>query len=97
MEKQQVIPAEDCCIHYNIEFSFIRSLEQHGLLSIANINEKAFIASDDLGNLEKFIQLHYQLEVNLEGIEVINHLLDRISSMQQAVKELKNKLSVYER
>jgi hypothetical protein len=42
--------------------------------------------------LEKFVRLHYDLDINLEGIETINYLLERIEEMQKEIVNLRNKL-----
>ena len=47
-------------------------------------------------NLEKFIRLYYELDINLEGIETITHLLQRINSLQDEIIILKNRLRLYE-
>ncbi|MCW3117076.1 MAG: hypothetical protein JWM28_1158 [Chitinophagaceae bacterium] len=93
MEKNEIIPAEECCTYYNIEFSFIQSLDEHGLISVDKVDEKIYIHHDELPNLEKYMHLHYDLNINLEGLEAINHLLERIRSMQHQVISLQNKLS----
>jgi len=97
MEKENIIPARECCIHYNIEYSFIEELEQHGLISITTVDEQAYLSSEQLSSLEKYIQFHYHLDVNMEGLEVISHLLERIGNMHKEVLQLQNRLSVYER
>jgi len=97
MEKENIIPARECCVHYNIEFSFIEALEQHGLISITTVDEQAYLSSEELGSLEKYIQFHYNLDVNMEGLEVISHLLERINNMHRETLQLKNRLSVYEK
>jgi hypothetical protein len=42
------------------------------------------------------MRLHYDLDINLEGIEAITCLLDRVRSMQEEIRELRNRLGVYE-
>jgi hypothetical protein len=45
--------------------------------------------------LEKCIHL-YELDINLEGIETIRYLLNRLTDMQEKMLELKNRLALYE-
>ena len=91
MEQEELIPAKDFCIHHNIEYSFISSLENSGLISVRSIQRSVFIPADEMHKLEKFVRLHYDLDINIEGIETINYLLERIESMQQEILKLKNK------
>jgi len=92
MEHEELIPAHDFCVHHNIEFSFISSLQESGLIRITSAQSTTFIRADDLYKLEKFTRLHYDLDINIEGIETINHLLEKIENLQGELKNLKNKL-----
>ncbi|MDQ6758116.1 MAG: chaperone modulator CbpM [Bacteroidota bacterium] len=93
---EHLIPADEFCTHYKVEYSFINSLQQHGLIEITTIDETSFIDEEHLHNLEKLIRLHYDLDINLEGIEAITYLLNRVKNMQNEIVELRNKLSLYE-
>ncbi len=92
MEQEDLIPAEDFCLHHHIEYSFISSLENSGLISITSVKHSSFIHSDDVNKLEKFVRLHYDLDINIEGIETINHLLDKMEEMQREIVKLRNKI-----
>ena len=96
MEAQQWIPANEFCASHNIEISFIRSLQETGLVEITIIEDAGFIPASQLQQLEKIIRLHFDLDINLEGIETVTHLLEHIKSLQDEVISLKNKLRRYE-
>ncbi len=96
MQTENLITVEECCINYNIEISFIYSLQQTGLVEITRIEEIEFIDVQQLQQLEKFMRFYYELGINLEGIETINHLLERINNMQDEIIRLKNRLRLYE-
>jgi hypothetical protein len=90
MEKDELILAEDFCIYHNIEYSFISSLEDSGLISITSVEQSTYIPAEELQKLEKFVRLHYDLDINIAGIETINHLLERIEEMQREILQLKS-------
>jgi len=92
MEQENLIPAEEFCIHHNIEYEFINSLEDSGLISITSVQHSSFIDLDEVRKLEKFVHLHYDLDINIEGIETINYLLDKMEDMQREIVKLKNKM-----
>jgi len=46
--------------------------------------------------LEKFVRFYYELDINLEGIETISHLLERVNALQDELTMLKNRLGIYE-
>jgi hypothetical protein len=96
METEYLIAIDEFCASHNIEISFVSSLHQSGLIEIITIKESPFIEADQLQQLEKFVRLYYELDINLEGIETINYLLQRIGSMHDEITTLRNKLRIYE-
>ena len=96
MASEQMIPVVDLCTHHHIDISFIQSLHRYGLIEITTIEQVLYVNSDQLGQLEQYIRLHYDLDINLEGIEAITYLLQRIEHMQQEIRSLQNKLHLYE-
>jgi len=97
MQTENLIAVNEFCINQNIEISFISSLQQTGLIEFTTIEETIYIDSDQLRQLEKIARLYYELDINIEGIETIHHLLQRIDSMQEEIIALRNKLRLYER
>jgi hypothetical protein len=96
METEYLIAVDEFCSIHKIEISFVSSLSQSGLIELKKVNDAEFIESDKLSLLEKYVRLYYELDINLEGIETINYMLERIDSMQEEIKKLKNRLRVYE-
>ena len=96
MQKKYLIALEEFCVNHDIEVSFISSLQQSGLIEIITIKETEFIDKCQLKQLEKIVRFYYDLEINLEGIDAITHLLHRISTMKDEITELKNRLRLYE-
>jgi chaperone modulatory protein CbpM len=93
---ENLIAITEFCNQHQIEISFISALQEYGLIQITTIEQLAYIPVNDLRRLEKMITLHYELEINIEGIETIAHLLDRMDLMQQEILLLKNRLRAYE-
>ena len=96
MQGENLIPANEFCLHHNIEVSFINSLREYGLVECTIIDNAPFVAATQLKELEKFIRLYYELDINLEGIDAIIHLLKKLENMQNEMAILKNKLRLYE-
>jgi len=96
MEKETLILAAEFCAHHKIEISFIHSLKESGLIDYTIVEEDVFIPQNQLIQLEKLKHLHYDLEINLQGLETITHLLEQMQLMQQEITNLQNRLSFYE-
>ena len=96
MATGNLIATTDFCVYYNIEYTFINSLQEAGLVQIKTVNETTYIQETELQKLERMIHLHHDLEINVAGIEAITHLLDRVEQMQENMRGLKNRLRLYE-
>ena len=96
MNKGNIIPANEFCASHNIEISFINSLQDAGLIEITTIKETEYIYESQLNELEKIVRLYYELDINLEGIETVIHLLQRINGLQDEITLLRNRLRLYE-
>ena len=96
MQTQNLIAINEFCINHNIDISFINSLQLTGLIEVTTQHETVFIDAGQLQQLEKYISFYYELDINLEGIETITYLLQRINVMQDEIMALKNKLRLYE-
>jgi hypothetical protein len=91
-----MIPADEFCASHNIEITFINSLQEAGLIEVTTIRETEYIHKNQLNELEKIVRLYYEMDINLEGIETVIHLLQRINVMQDEITLLKNRLRLYE-
>jgi hypothetical protein len=96
MVGKKLISTDEFCVHHNIEFSFIRNLCDFGLLETVTVEKTEFIKEDQLEKLERMLRLHRELDINVEGIDTIDHLLDRMQSLQMEVINLQNRLRLYE-
>lgn len=96
MQAENLIPATKICIHHNIEVSFIHLLQEYGLIEVTSTEENVFITEGQLSELEKLIRLHFDLHINLEGLDAVMHLLGRINALEHELSTVKNRLRQYE-
>jgi hypothetical protein len=96
MKTEYLIAVDDFCVNHNIEISFISALHQSGLIEIISKKEKIYLESTQLQQVEKFIRFYYEFDINLEGIETITHLLQRLNNQQEEITTLRNRLRLYE-
>ena len=75
------ISREELVKIYNIEITFFDSLEEAGLLNTVTENEVKYLLYDELELFERFANWHYDLDVNLPGVEVIHHLLQKMEKL----------------
>jgi len=96
MSTINLVLIDDFCTHHQIEFSFINALNENGLIEIISIDQLDYIAIEHLPVLEKWSRMYFELGINVEGIETIHHLLERIGDLQQEVTVLRNRLGQFE-
>lgn len=87
------ISREELVKIYKIEVTFFDELVNSGLLNIQTENEIRYLMYEDLPNFERFTNWHYDLEINLPGLEVIHEMLQKMNDLKQKNRELMNKLS----
>jgi hypothetical protein len=95
MPDENLIPASELCLRHNIGIEFIYSLQEYGLIEITSVEEAIFISGEQLDAVEKMIRLRYDLDVNMEGIDVILHLLKKLEAAEDDITRLKNQLRFY--
>lgn len=82
------ISREELVKIYNIEITFFDSLEEAGLLKTVTENEVKYLLYDELELFERFANWHYDLDVNLPGMEVIHHLLQKMERLTEENRRL---------
>ena len=96
MENDQLVEIELLCAHYSIEPSFMDTLCEYGLLEMMTVDEHRYVEKERIRDLERMIHLHYELEINMEGIDTISHLLDRVQDLHKELNLLRNRLRFFE-
>lgn len=96
METKNLISIQQFCSQYEIPVTFINALHEYELIEIIATENKNYLKEAQIDKIEKMIRLHYDLEINFEGINVIENLLDRIENLQSQITTLKNRLKFYE-
>ncbi len=82
------ISREELVRIYQIEIHFFDELEENGLLKTESENNIKYLQYEQLPVFEKFMNWHYDLDVNMPGLEVIHHLLSKIEKLQEENRKL---------
>jgi hypothetical protein len=97
MKQEDLISVVEFCRIYSVETAFVRALQEAELIDIVAVSDDLYIRYDQLPLLERLTRFHYDLDINLEGIEVISRLLRRIDDMHGEIIALRNKVRRFER
>lgn len=97
MGREDLISANEFCSHYHVSQTFIVDLQLAGLVELELIEGEAFLHLDCIREAERLMRLHTELEINMEGLNAVAHLLKKIDDMERELRELKGRLRAYER
>jgi MerR HTH family regulatory protein len=96
MNTEKFISLNTLSSHYQVDISFFNTLVEMGLIEVEVLDQSFYIQQDKITVIEKIIRLHHELEVNVEGIDVVFNLLARIQDLQNELMITKNRLRLYE-
>ena len=93
--ENNLISIEDVCVHHQVQINFIQSLEEFGLIHTTVIKKSIWLDLDELSKLEKYLRLSHDLDINVEGLHAVAHLLTQLNDMQKEILSLRNELNYY--
>jgi chaperone modulatory protein CbpM len=96
MNIENFIPLNQLSTHYQVEVSFFNNLNEMGLIEIQTIEQVEYIQEDKIQDIEKMVRMHHELDVNIEGIDVVFNLLQKIHDLQEELMNAKRQLRRYE-
>ncbi|MDI1255482.1 MAG: chaperone modulator CbpM [Flavobacterium sp.] len=97
MNNENLIMIDLFCVYHGIEVAFITALQDYNLIEIIVIEEKQYFPIHALSSVEKMIRLYHELNINLEGIDVIMSLLNKIDSLQNQLLLAQNRIIFFEK
>lgn len=88
----ELIIIKEYCVRNQVDPEFIIQLESEGLIQINIIEDERYIHVSQLTLLDRYIRWHYDLSINIEGIDVIQNLLYKIDDMQKEILRLRERV-----
>jgi len=85
----ELIIITDYISNSGIEPRFIILLEDEGLISTRWVEGQQYLYVSQLGDIEKYARWYYDLAINIEGIDTIRHLLNRMQQMHNELLRLR--------
>lgn len=93
----ELIIVSEYCHKCDIEPSFIDLLQEEGLIEIHTEGGEHYLLVSQLPEVERYSRMYYDLSINMEGIDAIHHLLERMENMRREINLLRSQLHVYKR
>lgn len=86
------IPVTHLCTHYQTDTHFFEMLQDYGLITLIQVEQTPSIEVDRIKEVERWIHLHYDLNINMEGLDAIAHLLHRMEHLQSELSRAQSRL-----
>jgi len=96
MKTTKYISIQQFITYYKVPESFISSLFEYELIEVITLENENYINISQIKDIEKLIRLHYDLNINLEGIDAIRNLINKVALLEKEIIDLNNKLNLYE-
>ncbi len=91
MDANSLIALDAFCTHEGIELTFVHALQDRGLVELTIIESRHFLAPTILPRVERLARMYYDLDINLEGLEAISHLLERMELLQEELRRSRSR------
>ena len=96
MDTEKYIPVLHLCDLYQIEISFFKELNEVGLIEMVSKQNSRYVQEDKLYKVERISRIHRELNINIEGIDVVLNLLEKVDKLQNEVYSMQSRLRLYE-
>ena len=93
--QNDLIIITDYCDKCHIDPSFIDILEDWDLIATQMSDGRRCLSFSQLPDVERYSRMYYDLDINMEGIDVIHHLLQRMDGMQREIDRLRGRLRFF--
>lgn len=96
MRTENFILVDHYCKHTHTPVDFIYALQEYDLIEIKKIESDVYVESHYILEIERIGRLQNELGINLEGIDALNNLMQKLNSLENELKLVKNRLKIYE-
>lgn len=96
MEREEYILVSHYCEQTSTPIDFIDSLCEYGFIEIQVYENQQYVAPHSIVEIERVNRLYHELGINLEGIDALNHLLDKVNRLERELKIVRERLGIYE-
>lgn len=93
--QNELIIVSEYCTKCHIEPSFLDRLQEGGLIDIQTEDGERYLLYSQLPDVERYSRMYYDLSINMEGIDAIHHLLQRMDEMHREIRSLRSRLRLF--
>lgn len=95
MATKKMIAVKEFCSWHDISIDFMRELQRNDIIELVMVKRTGYIEEKSLHLAEKAVRLYTDLQINIEGIHTIFHLLSSLEKKEAEIASLRNQLAFY--
>ena len=95
MLNNEFVQAELFCNTYSINFALVESWQKMGLVHLIELENKQHIPLDQIQKLEQLLRLHLDLDIQLQDVDIVYNLIEKLKTLQSENLMLKQQLNLY--
>ena len=95
MPVTKLIALKTFCLQHDIPADFILELHQHEIIQLVVEKRNRFIPIKQLQELERIVRIYRDLQLDINGIQTVLHLVNRLEEKDAEIMSLRNQLSFY--
>ena len=96
MDTEKYIPVLHLCDLYQLGVFFFKELNEEGLIELISRQNSMYLHEEKLYKVERIIRIHRELNVNIQGIDVVLNLLEKVDALQNEMNSIQSRLRLYE-
>ena len=96
MDSENYIQIELYCKQTETPLKFIDDLLEFDMIEVQRIEDKIYVQPHYIVEIERVYRLREDLGINMEGIDTLNHMLQKMNRLEREVKLLRDRLTIYE-
>ena len=96
MEREEFILVSHYCEQTSTPLDFIDTLCDYGFIEVQLFENETYVAPTTIVEIERVNRLHHELGINLEGIDALNHMIEKVIRLERELKGLRERLGIYE-
>ena len=93
---KKYIEIREFCKGHDLEEGFVYELYALGIIKIKKVDELAVLRLRDLGRLERLVRMHRDLELNVQGLQAVQHVLDQLEIARNEIRALRTMMGRWE-
>jgi hypothetical protein len=95
MPVTKLIAVKTFCLQHNIPADFILELHQHEIIQLVIEKRNRFIPVKQLQELERIVRIYRDLQLDINGIQTVLHLVNRLQEKEAEITALRNQLNFF--